>query len=73
MGGPDVVKAVVELFYRKIYADPRLLTFVHDQEQTHLRAKWVGAGGRGRSQGLGLVIGPGAMVRGKGKGQEWGW
>ncbi|GIL87197.1 hypothetical protein Vretimale_14304 [Volvox reticuliferus] len=39
VGGPDVVKKVVELFYRKLYADPRLILFLHDQDVMHLRAK----------------------------------
>ena len=39
VGGSDVVKHVVELFYRHLYADPSLIKFLHDQEMTHLRAK----------------------------------
>ncbi|KAG2489454.1 hypothetical protein HYH03_012090 [Edaphochlamys debaryana] len=39
VGGPDVVRKVVEIFYTKLYADPRLITFLHDQEMMHLRAK----------------------------------
>ncbi|GIL66854.1 hypothetical protein Vafri_20246, partial [Volvox africanus] len=39
VGGLDVVKKVVELFYRKLYADPRLILFLHDQDVMHLRAK----------------------------------
>ncbi|GLC49821.1 hypothetical protein PLESTB_000312300 [Pleodorina starrii] len=39
VGGPDVVKKVVELFYKKLYADPRLILFLHDQDVMHLRAK----------------------------------
>ncbi|KAG2441876.1 hypothetical protein HXX76_003483 [Chlamydomonas incerta] len=39
VGGSDVVKHVVELFYKHLYADPSLIKFLHDQEMTHLRAK----------------------------------
>ncbi|KAG2441872.1 hypothetical protein HXX76_003479 [Chlamydomonas incerta] len=39
VGGLDVVKKVVELFYRKLYADPHLIKFLADQDVMHLRAK----------------------------------
>ncbi|GFR45924.1 hypothetical protein Agub_g7383 [Astrephomene gubernaculifera] len=39
VGGPDVVRKVVELFYKKLYGDPRLVPFLHDQDVMHLRAK----------------------------------
>eukprot|EP00198_Chlamydomonas_reinhardtii_P008544 XP_001697881.1 predicted protein [Chlamydomonas reinhardtii] len=39
VGGLDVVKKVVELFYRKLYADPQLIKYLHDQDPMHLRAK----------------------------------
>ncbi|GLC45360.1 hypothetical protein PLESTM_001724300 [Pleodorina starrii] len=39
VGGLDVVKQVVEGFYRRLYSDKRLLTFLHDKDMTYLRAK----------------------------------
>ncbi|KXZ52471.1 hypothetical protein GPECTOR_9g515 [Gonium pectorale] len=39
MGGTDVVKRVVENFYKKLYADEKLLAFLHDHDMTYLRAK----------------------------------
>ncbi|GIM13723.1 hypothetical protein Vretimale_16751 [Volvox reticuliferus] len=39
LGGTDVVKRVVEGFYKRLYADERLRVFLHDRDVITLRAK----------------------------------
>ncbi|GFR45905.1 hypothetical protein Agub_g7361 [Astrephomene gubernaculifera] len=39
VGGMDVVKRVVEAFYRKLYGNEKLLPFLHDRDIVYLRAK----------------------------------
>ncbi|GIL50359.1 hypothetical protein Vafri_6589 [Volvox africanus] len=39
LGGPDVVKRVVEGFYKRLYADEKLRVFLHDQDVITLKAK----------------------------------